>query len=284
MPSQKKSKQQTTDLKDVIMQNNKPIRFLTTTTKGGSGKSTISQQVAATWLLSRTGAAALIELDDQNQDSKWMEASKIETTQIAVEGDATFAVLDVFERFAGKSFSLDLGNQTAEAAVAAMGKLKQLAHFDLIFVPVRDVGQDLINAERTVDLLREYEPDCKITFVLNGLPRQTQDPNDRRLRAFYGDVFDRAEAIGVPVMILPGIEAYGMSRQLGMTLFEIAEQADELTELFQKRGLELDRQGDGKRARQQMTMLQVISAAQAAAGHIKKLHELIDETAGGVDK
>lgn len=255
----------------------KPVRFLVTTTKGGSGKSTLSQQVCATWLLSRTGEATLIELDDQNQDSKWMSASKIKSEQIAVDGDATFAILDVFEKYAGKSFCLDLGNQTAEAAVASMGKLKQLAQFDMIMVPVRDVGQDLINAERTVELLREHEPESKITFVLNGLPRQTQDPSDRRIRAFYGEVFERAEAIGVPVMILPGIEGYGIARQLGLTLHEIAQQADELTEHFQARGIEYDRQGNGKKARQQMMMLQVVSAAQTAAGYINNLHTQIDE-------
>lgn len=255
----------------------KPVRFLVTTTKGGSGKSTLSQQVCATWLLSRTGEAALIELDDQNQDSKWMKNSKIQTTQISVEGDADSAILDVYEKFAGQSFCLDLGNQTSEAAVAAMGRIKQLGQFDLIMVPVRDVGQDLINAERTVEMLREHEPDSKITFVLNGLPRQTQDPSDRRIRAFYGEVFDRAETIGVPVMILPGIEGYGIARQLGMTLHEIAKQAEELTEVFQARGIEYDRQGDGKKARQQMMMLQVVSAAQTAAGYINNLHTQIDE-------
>lgn len=260
----------------------KPIRFLVITTKGGTGKSTLSQQVCATWLLSRTGEAALIELDDQNQDSKWMNSSKIKTEQVAVEGDAQFAIYEVFEKYAGKNFCLDLGNQTAEAAVSAMGTTKKLSQFDMIMVPVRDVGQDLINAERTVELLRKHDPDSKISFVLNGLPRQTQDPNDRRIRAFYGEVFERAEAVGVPVMILPGIEGYGIARQLGLTLHEIAQQAEELTEHFQARGIEYDRQGNGKKARQQMMMLHVVSAAKTAAGYIDKLHAQIDEAIANV--
>ncbi|PZR37949.1 MAG: hypothetical protein DI524_14590, partial [Ectopseudomonas oleovorans] len=89
------------------------IRILCTSTKGGVGKSTIAQQVATTYLLDREGTGTLIELDDQNVDSRWMNSSKIESRQIIVDGDAGFAVLDLFEEFAGKSFVLDIGNQTA---------------------------------------------------------------------------------------------------------------------------------------------------------------------------
>lgn len=261
-------------------QNIKPIRFLSVTTKGGGGKSTISQQIAATWLLSRRGKSALIELDDQNKDSAWLTSSQIETAQIAVEGDAGFALLDVFERFAGQDFALDVGNQTAEQAIAAMGKMRQLQHFDLIFVPVRDVGQDLMNATRTIDMLREVDETAKIAMVLNGLPRPTQDPNDRRLNAFYGEVFSTADDYNVPLLILPGIEGYGISRKLGMTLHEINQNADALSQAYQDKALRHDREGDGKSARLQMMMLQVISAASAASKYVDKLHEQIDTLVG----
>lgn len=131
------------------------IRILCTSTKGGVGKSTIAQQVATTYLLDREGTGTLIELDDQNVDSRWMNSSKIESRQIIVDGDAGFAVLDLFEEFAGKSFVLDIGNQTAEAALAAMGRNGLLGRFDLILVPVKDVGQDVENAKRTINKIRE---------------------------------------------------------------------------------------------------------------------------------
>lgn len=255
----------------------KPIRFLSITTKGGGGKSTINQQVAATWLLSRLGEANLIELDDQNQDSAWLSASSIKTEQIPVEGDAGFALMDVIQNFAGKSFAMDVGNQTAEQVISALGKMRQLENFDLIFVPVRDVGQDLLNATRTIDLIREAAPAAKIALVLNGLPRATQDPNDRRLNTFYGEVFSTAKTYNIPLLILPGIEGYGISRKLGMTLYEINENAGTLSDRFSDLGVAADRAGDGKAARNHMLMLNVISSATTAAGYIKKMHQQIDE-------
>lgn len=259
----------------------KPTRFLSITTKGGGGKSTINQQVAATWLLSRTGEANLIELDDQNQDSAWLTASNIKTAQIPVEGDASFALMDVFHDFAGKSFSLDVGNQTAEQVIDALGKMQQLQNFDLIFVPVRDVGQDLVNATRTIDLIREAAPAAKIALVLNGLPRATQDPNDRRLNTFYGEVFSTAKSYSIPLLILPGIEGYGISRKLGMTLYEISENAESLSGRFSDLGVAADRAGDGQAVRNHMLMLNVISNATTAAGYIKKMHAQIDELVKG---
>ena len=115
----------------------------------------------------RCYTCSLIELDDQNFDSRWMKNSKIESRQIIVDSDAGFAVLDLFEEFAGKSFVLDIGNQTAEAALAAMGRNGLLGRFNLILVPVKDVGQDVENAKRTINKIREDEPSAKIVLVLN---------------------------------------------------------------------------------------------------------------------
>lgn len=270
------------DMKPETAKN--PVRFLTVTTKGGSGKSTISQQVAATWLLSRTGSANLVELDDQNLDSQWMGESVIKTKQVAVEGDASFAIMDVTEIMAGQNYALDIGNQTAEAAISAMGVSKLLHNFNLIFIPVRDVGQDLINAERTIDLIREHHADAKIALMLNGLPRQTQDPNDRRIRAFYGEIFEVADRLKVPVLILPGIEGYGMSRKLGETLYEINAQSGELIAEFQRLAMEKDQEGDGVAARRYMMYLQVVAAAQNASKYIANLHDSIDKMIGFGDE
>jgi len=256
------------------------IRILCTSTKGGVGKSTIAQQVATTYLLDREGTGTLIELDDQNVDSRWMKSSKIESRQIVVDGDAGFAVLDLFEEFAGKSFVLDIGNQTAEAALAAMGRNGLLGRFDLILVPVKDVGQDVENAKRTINKIREDEPAAKIALVLNGLSRKTQDPNDRRIRALYGDVFDLGEDLNVPVLIMPGVEGYGLSRNFGKTLLEIAAGADALIAQLREQSLILDRDGKGKDARRCMVLVEVVAIAKEASTWIKQLHGKFDELRG----
>lgn len=256
------------------------IRILCTSTKGGVGKSTIAQQVATTYLLEREGAGTLIELDDQNVDSRWMKNSIINSRQIVVDGDAGFAVLDLFEEFAGKSFVLDIGNQTAEAALAAMGRNGLLGRFDLILVPVKDVGQDVENAKRTINRIREDEPAAKIVIILNGLGRKTQDPNDRRIRALYSDVFDLGEDLGIPVLIMPGVEGYGLSRNFGKTLPEIAAGADDLIRQLKEQNLQLDKAGNGKDARRCMVMVEVVTIAKEATTWIEQLHKKFDGLRG----
>lgn len=233
--------------------------------------------MATTYLLDREGAGTLIELDDQNVDSRWMKNSKIESHQILVDGDAGFAVLDLFEEFAGKSFVLDIGNQTAEAALAAMGRNGLLGRFDLILVPVKDVGQDVENAKQTINRIREDEPAAKIVLVLNGLSRKTQDPKDRRIRALYGDVFDLGEDLDMPVLIMPGVEGYGLSRNFGKTLLEITAGADDLIAQLREQSLTLDREGKGKDARRCMMLVEVVAIAKEASTWIKQLHRKFDE-------
>ncbi len=248
------------------------IRILCVSTKGGVGKSSIAQQVAATYLLKREGAAHLVELDDQNQDSQWLKKSKIRTSQIVVDGDPKMAVLDVFENASGKSFVLDLGNQVADSAIEAMGRSKALSRFDLILVPVRDVGQDLINCERTINEIRRYEPSATVVMVCNGISVRRQS----NLRVLYGRIFDYAEDAGIEVLVMPFIEGYGQSREFATTLLEVAADSEKLVELFHKKGVELEKADKIREARNCMAMVELINNAVDASGAIEKIHSQID--------
>lgn len=252
-------------------------RFMSVTTKGGTGKSTCAQQILSTWLLSRLGAesANLIELDDQNLDSLWLKRSQIKTKQIRVDGDASFAILDLFDEFAGKPFVLDLGNQTAPDAIRSLGGSNRLADFDAIFVPVKDIGQDLINAERTINSLKEAEPDSKIVILLNGIMRQ--DPTDRRTRTYYGDIISYAEENGYPLMIMPGVEGYGMTRKFEMTIPEISANAEVMKASLNLEVVKHDREGNGAEGRKLNNMIQVINLAKDANKYIENLHKQIDQ-------
>lgn len=257
-------------------------RFLSITSKGGAGKSTTAQQVYATWLLTRLGpdSANLVELDDQNLDSLWLEESAIKSKQIKVEGDAASAILDLYEEFAGKPFVLDLGNQTAPEAIKALGMTRRLSTFDAIFIPVKDIGQDLINAQRTINTILEADPNSKIVIMLNGIMRPTQDPNDRRTKIFYGDILDYANDHKFPLMIMPGVEGYGMCRKFGMTFTEIAKKADAMIDSLSAEAMKFDRAGNGKSARQMMNMTQMVGIAADASKFVDNLHNQIDELIG----
>lgn len=253
------------------------IRILCVSSKGGVGKSSISQQVAATYLLRREGAARLVELDDQNLDSQWLKKSKIETKQIVVDGDASMAVLDVFEAMTAKSFVLDLGNQTAADAIASMGMSKTLSRFDLILVPVRDVGQDLINCRRTVEEIRGYEPDAKIAIVINGIA--VTHPS--RLKMLYGRIFDYAEDANLPALTFPYVVGYGQSREFEMTLLEIADEAPKLVTFFHSKAIEFDKADKPREARDCMCMVEIVNIATKTVPAIEGLHAQIDKLLDG---
>lgn len=246
-------------------------RFLCVSTKGGVGKSSIAQQVAATYLIKREGEARLVELDDQNLDSQWLKKSKIKTTQILVDDDPKMAILDVFEAMAGKSFVLDLGNQTADKAISAMGRSRVLRRFDLILVPVRDTGQDLINAEKTVAEIRSYEPNAQIALVLNGIAVKPS-----RLKMLYGKIFDFAEDAKLPLLQMPFVDGYGQSREFETTLVEIADQADKLIAYFSEKSFDLDKAGKYRESRNCMAMTQLIDIAVEASEEIQRIHGEID--------
>ncbi len=246
-------------------------RFLCVSTKGGVGKSSISQQVAATYLLKREGEARLVELDDQNLDSQWLKKSKIKTTQILVDDDPKMAILDVFEAMAGKSFVLDLGNQAAEKALPAMGRSRVLRRFDLILVPVRDTGQDLINAERTVAEIRSFEPNAQIALVLNGIAVKKN-----RLKMLYGEIFDFAEDAKLPLLQMPFVDGYGKSRSFETTLIEIADQAEKLIDFFSEKSFDLDKAGKHRESRNCIAMTQLIDIAVEASEEIQRIHSEID--------
>jgi len=116
--------------------------------------------------------------------------------------------------------------------------------------------------------------------VESALGRKTQDPNDRRIRALYGDVFDLGEDLDVPVLIMPGVEGYGLSRNFGKTLPEIADGADDLIAQLREQSLTLDREGKGKDARRCMVLVEVVAIAKEASTWIKQLHGKFDELRG----
>lgn len=261
---------------------NRVPRFLCITSKGGAGKSTIAQQVCATWLLTRLGpdAANLIELDDQNLDSRWLTDSQIKAQQIKVEGDATYAVLELFRDNNLKPFVLDVGNQTAPSAIKAMGKSKRLSAFDAIFVPVRDIGQDLKNAKDTVKEIFEADKDSKIVIVLNGIPRASQDPNDRRTKFYYEDIIKYAKEQNFPLIIMPAVEGYGMCRNFGMSFIEIDKQAAEMTDKFNTACMQYEKEGNADASHQMMSMSFMVGTAEEGAKYVYNLHKQIDDLIG----
>ncbi len=204
--------------------------ILVINTKGGSGKSTASMQLLAPWVLERTGKAALVELDDENHDSADFTDSAIESERVKVgkEVDAEFAVDELIARTDNAYVIADIGgNRTSAMALQHIGARGYDAFIDMIVIPVSGPGQDVLNAKKTLNHVRELMPDYdgKILMVMTRTT-STDVPSVRRRMPDAFALFDKEKLSG-PI-ILPADNAFPMSRMLKMSAWEIAQQGAEL--------------------------------------------------------
>lgn len=204
--------------------------ILVINTKGGSGKSTTSMQLLAPWVLERTGKASLVELDDENHDSADFTDSAIQSERVRVgkEVDAEFAIDELVSRTDDAYVIADIGgNRTSAMALQHIGARGYDAFIDLIVVPVSGPGQDVLNAKKTLDHVRELMPEYegKILMVMT----RTTSTDVRTVRRRMPDAFallDREKLAG-PI-IMPTDNSFPMSRTLKMSVWEIAQQGEEL--------------------------------------------------------
>lgn len=204
--------------------------ILVINTKGGSGKSTASMQLLAPWVLSRTGKAALVELDDENHDSADFTDSAIQSERVKVgkEVDAEYAIDELINRTDDSFVIADIGgNRTSAMALQHIGARGYDAFIDLIVIPVSGPGQDVLNAKKTLDHVRTLMPDYdgKVLMVMT----RTTTTDVRSVRRRMPDAFnllDREKLAG-PI-ILPTDNSFPMSRMLKMSVWEIGQQGEEL--------------------------------------------------------
>tara|TARA_R110002051_G_scaffold53697_3_gene101018 strand:- start:2607 stop:3407 length:801 start_codon:yes stop_codon:yes gene_type:complete len=187
-------------------------------------------QLLAPWVLERTGKAALVELDDENHDSADFTDSAIQSERVKVgkEVDAEFAIDQLIARTDDAYVIADIGgNRTSAMALQHIGARGYDAFIDMIVVPVSGPGQDVANAKKTLDHVRELMPDYdgKILMVMT----RTTSTDVRSVRRRMPDAFallDREKLAG-PI-ILPNDNSFPMSRTLKMSAWEIAQQGEEL--------------------------------------------------------
>jgi len=87
-------------------------------TKGGVGKSTISQQVLAPYFLAKDEPATLIEIDDENLDSAYLHDSLVKAEQLPIGSGLTAdrAIESLMARV-NENLVVDIGgNKTGDCA------------------------------------------------------------------------------------------------------------------------------------------------------------------------
>lgn len=229
--------------------------------------------------MKENGVSYINELDDHNLDSAWMTDSMVKSVQLHVGHDAGVAIEKLIYDNNQNSFVVDVGgNETAWKTMSAVGELRHFRHFDLIIIPVRDEGQDVDNAVKTIDAIRDHDANVRIAILLNDISAQTQNLDD--LREPFAEVFDLVEEVGAELLVMPRIERYGRSRRLGKTQWEIAENRDAIIDKLETLAISAETAGDNKTAVRLSRLVRAVSGSRLARKWIDGVHERLDHIFG----
>lgn len=229
------------------------------------------------------GIAHLNEMDDLNLDSAWLNRSSIQPHQLRVGHDAGASIESLIYDSGQNSFVLDIGgNETAAKTLDAIGEQRLFRHFNLIIIPVRDEGQDVDNAFKTIQRIRENDEKIRIAILLNDISGRSQNLDE--LREPYAEVFDLAEASGSEILVMPRIERYGRSRRLGKTQWELSEIRDTLIDELETEALIAENEGDHERAKPLTRLVRAVSGTRMVRQWIDVVHARLDEILGTDNK
>jgi len=157
-------------------------------TKGGVTKSTVAAHLLAGFIHQNTGSPVqYFEIDDQNESIKNLSKSQIlNPTLVKTENLSKFVEESIM-------FSDDVvvdvgGNLTA---LMFLERLKLLGGFfapTTYFIPLTDGDQDAINAADTHVMIREFDKESQIVYVLNKcINKGNQELLERQFMSYFGN-------------------------------------------------------------------------------------------------
>ncbi|WP_122549964.1 hypothetical protein [Pseudomonas viridiflava] len=229
--------------------------------------------------------AHLVEMDDLNLDSSWLTASRIRPLQLPVGSDPGASIEHLIYGSGLDSFVLDIGgNETASKTIMAIGEQMLLRHFDLTLIPVRDEGQDVDNAFKTIKLIREFDKQTPIAILLNDITSRTQDTTDLALREAFAEVFDLAEQTGTELLVMPRIERYGRSRRIGLTQWEISEEREAIADRLRSIIIEAEQADDLDRAKLNTRLMRAVTGSKTVREMINVVFKRLDQILGQRDR
>jgi hypothetical protein len=235
--------------------------------------------------MAKPAVAHLVEMDDLNLDSAWLDASRISPQQLPVGSDPGASIEHLIYGSGLDSFVLDIGgNETASKTITAIGEQMLFRHFDLTVIPVRDEGQDVDNAVKTIKLIREYDKEAPIAILLNDITSRTQDTNDLALREAFAEVFDLADQASAELLVMPRIERYGRSRRLGLTQWEISEDREAIADRLRTIIIESEQVGDLDRAKLNTRLMRAVTGSKSVREMINVVFKRLDQFLGKRDR
>ena len=245
-------------------------------TKGGSGKSTMSQQLAATYFLEKEEPVKLVEIDDENLDSAYLTKSKIFSERLPMGASSSANhVIERLMQMTDKNLVVDVGgNRTATNFIAAAGETDFFSMADFVIVPVSNPGQDEENALLTIKAIKQANPSTKIVLAVTRQMAQSQ--------AEFEDVFTRyfraEELLNVveKVVFFPQVMAIVHSRALAVTLYEMALSKDSLLPSLSDQMVTAKKSGDTQAAIRYSRIRASVVQSQSVLPFIKACHDTFD--------
>jgi len=204
------------------MSDNNEIDFkniVVVNTKGGSSKSTVSLQVASTFFLNKNQDVNLYELDDENLDSANFKKTKVNCSQIEIgNGEDLNSTLRTLLIKNDKNRVIDVGgNKTTTIFIEALIKSRMYKRVNLFIIPVSSGHQDVENAKKTYDMIREL----KVNTIF-ALSRSRHNVSSSRVKFQYSNFFK--SFTDKKYFVLQDSDVVDLSRTMKKSCFELAQE------------------------------------------------------------
>ncbi len=199
--------------------------------KGGVGKSTISIQIAATYIYQLTGKKVNhYEFDDENQDNISFKKSSVVNihTQTVAKTDLREKLADIL--IDKKNIVIDVGaNKTTVYFLRGLLDSGMIYAIDLFIVPLTDGESDALSAIRIYKTIKDVNPNAKILFALNRV--QSHRSVYSQFNIFLGDKRNIFNEKGIVEMLpendrhfiqVDDSDTIKYSKNFGLTILELA--------------------------------------------------------------
>ena len=215
---------------------NRRLKIVIISSKGGVGNSTIAMQLITPYLYQKNGNKPIeyYELDDENMDYLSFGDSQLSYRR-ELKVDTPLFREDLVKIFrSDKNTCIDVGsNKNSSIVIEALDDSGMLNFVDLVVIPLLDGEQDGINATMTYLQLKSCNPSLKFLFVFNRA--KSAEYLEFQFENFFGDMrgifknqyavrdhlFDEDKSNFIPFL---EDEIIKNSRRFGLTIYEIATQ------------------------------------------------------------